>query len=112
MGIAVDLKDYATGTNRRGKVEFFDDFDIDFNQYKYLIETRLSGMLRKPFSAMILKIGTAQKGAPHYDETEPVGDENPKALGWFEKEGDIFRRSADATVISGKTYYARSVDPQ
>ena len=112
MGIIVDLKDYATGTNRRGKVEFFDDFDIDFNQYKYLIETRLSGMLRKPFSAMILKIGTAQKGAPHYDETEPTGDENPKALGWFEKEGDIFRRSADASVISGKTYYVRSVDPQ
>ena len=108
MGIAVDLKDYATGTNRRGQVEFFDDFDIDFNQYKYLIETRLSGMLRKPFSAMILKVATNSKGAPHYDEAEPVGTENPKALGWFEKEGDVFRKSADATVITGKTYYVRS----
>ena len=108
MGIAVDLKDYATGTNRRGQVEFFDDFDIDFNQYKYLIETRLSGMLRKPFSAMILKVATENKGAPHYDEAEPVGTENPKALGWFEKEGDVFRKSADATVITGKTYYVRS----
>lgn len=108
MGIAVDLKDYATGTNRRGQVEFFDDFDIDFNQYKYLIETRLSGMLRKPYSAMILKISTAQKGAPHYDEAEPAEGANPKALGYFEKEGTVYRPSTDTTVITGKTYYTRS----
>ena len=108
MGIAVDLKDYATGTNRRGKVEFFDDFDIDFNQYKYLIETRLSGMLRKPYSAMVLSIGTAQKGAPHYDEATPAEGANPKALGYFEKEGDVYRPSTDTTVVTGKTYYTRS----
>ena len=108
MGIAVDLKDYATGTNRRGKVEFFDDFDIDFNQYKYLIETRLSGMLRKPFSAMILKVATASYGAPHYDEATPANGANPKALGYFEKEGDVYRKSTDTTVVTGKTYYTRS----
>lgn len=110
MGIAVDLKDYATGTNRRGKVEFFDDFDINFNQYKYLIETRLSGMLRKPFSAMVVKVGTQSKGAPHYDEATPASGANPKALGYFEKEGDVYRKSADTTVITGKTYYTRSTD--
>ena len=108
MGIAVDLKDYATGTNRRGQVEFFDDFDIDFNQYKYLIETRLSGMLRKPFSAMVLKIATQSKGAPHYDEVTPVGSENPKTEGWYEKEGDIYRKSMDTTVNENKDYYERS----
>ena len=111
MGIAVDLKDYATGTNRRGQVEFFDDFDIDFNQYKYLIETRLSGMLRKPFSALIMKIGTQTKGEPHYDEVEPVGSENPKSEGWYEKEGDLFRKSMDTSVNNAKTYYARSLTP-
>lgn len=108
IGIAVDLNDYATGTNRRGKVEFFDDFDIDFNQYKYLIETRLSGMLRKPYSAMVLKVATSSYGAPHYDEETPVGTENPKALGWYEKEGTVYRKSTDATVVNGKTYYSRS----
>ena len=108
MGIAVDLKDYATGTNRRGQVEFFDDFDIDFNQYKYLIETRLSGMLRKPFSAMVMKINTQSKGAPHYDEVTPVGSENPKSEGWYEKEGDVYRKSVDTTVNASKDYYARS----
>ena len=107
IGIAVDLKDYATGTNRRGKVEFFDDFDIDFNQYKYLIETRLSGMLRKPYSAMVLKVGQA----PTYAETTPSGNENPKALGWFELEGSVYRKSADSTVITGKTYYSRTANP-
>lgn len=108
MGIAVDLKDYATGTNRRGQVEFFDDFDIDFNQYKYLIETRLSGMLRKPFSAMVMKIATQSKGAPHYNEVTPVGTESPKGEGWYEKEGDLYRKSMDTTVNSNKDYYARS----
>ena len=108
MGIAVDLKDYATGTNRRGQVEFFDDFDIDFNQYKYLIETRLSGMLRKPFSAMVLRIATQSKGAPHYDEVTPVGSENPKSEGWYEKEGEVYRKSMDVTVNEHKDYYARS----
>ena len=111
VGIAIDLKDYATGTNRRGQVEFFDDFDIDFNQYKYLIETRLSGMIRKPYSAMVLKIGTQSKGAPHYDEVEPVGSENPKTEGWYEKEGTVYRKSMDVAVDEHKTYYARSIVP-
>lgn len=104
IGIIVDLKDYSTGTNRRGQVEMFDDFDIDFNQYKYLIETRLSGMLTKPYSAMILETGTT---GPAYTEAEPEGTENPKALGWFEKEGTVYRKSADATVVEDKTYYVR-----
>lgn len=108
QGLAVDLSDYITGTNRRGQIRFFDDFDIEFNKNQFLLETRLSGMLRKPFSAMVLMVSTQTKGAPHYDETEPVGSENPSALGWYEKEGAIYRRSKDATVDSKKTYYARS----
>ena len=109
VGIAVDLRDYVTGTNRRGKINFFDDFDIEFNKNQYLIETRLSGMLRKPFSAMVVKVGTAQYAGPHYDEVTPVGNENPKSEGWYEKEGKIFRKSADTTVVNGKIYYARSI---
>lgn len=108
MGIALDLKDYGTGTDRRGKVTFFDDFDIEFNKNQYLLETRLSGMLRKPYSAMILKIATNSYGAPHYDEVTPVGNENPKTEHWYEKEGIVYRPSADTTVKNGKTYYERS----
>lgn len=108
MGIAIDLKDYATGTDRRGKVTFFDDFDIEYNKNQYLIETRLSGMIRKPLSAMVVKIATNSYADPHYDVVTPVGSENPRSEGWYEHEGDIYRKSADATVKAGKTYYERS----
>jgi len=108
LGIAVDLGDYITGTNRRGEIKFFDDFDIEFNKNQFLIETRLSGMLRRPFSAMVMKVATAQKGGPHYDETEPVGTENPRGEGWYEKEGTVYKRTMDTTVNNKKTYYARS----
>ena len=52
IAVIVNLKDYKVGQDRGGEVNMFDDFDIDFNQYKYLIETRLSGGLVKPFSAL------------------------------------------------------------
>ncbi len=51
-GVMVNLADYNVGTNGGAKTDFFDDFDIDYNQYKYLYETRMSGALIKPFSAM------------------------------------------------------------
>jgi len=54
LGIIVNLSDYSTGTNAGGQVAFFDDFDIDFNQEKYLMETRLSGALTKPYSAIVV----------------------------------------------------------
>ena len=50
--IIVNLQDYNVGADKGGAVSLFDDFDIDYNQYKYLIETRCSGALIKPFSAM------------------------------------------------------------
>lgn len=52
IGIVVNVGDYNIGTNKGGEINNFDDFDIDYNQYKYLIETRLSGALIKPFSAL------------------------------------------------------------
>ena len=52
IGVSVNFADYNVGTNGGAKTDFFDDFDIDFNQYKYLYETRMSGALIKPFSAI------------------------------------------------------------
>ena len=54
-GVALDLKDYNVGTNKGGEVSLFDDFDIDYNQMKYLIEARCSGALILPHSAIVLK---------------------------------------------------------
>ena len=50
--VSVNLADYNIGTNGGAKTDFFDDFDIDYNQYKYLYETRMSGALIKPFAAI------------------------------------------------------------
>lgn len=59
VGIIVNLSDYNVGADKGGSVNMFDDFDIDYNARKYLIETRCSGALTKPFSAIVLETLTA-----------------------------------------------------
>lgn len=59
IGIIVNLSDYYMGADKGGNVSLFDDFDIDYNQYKYLIETRCSGALVKYHSALVIE--TEQK---------------------------------------------------
>lgn len=56
LAIVVNLKDYYIGADKGGQVNMFEDFDIDYNQQKYLIETRCSGALTKPYSAIALEI--------------------------------------------------------
>ena len=56
MGILVNLNDYNVGADKGGAINMFDDFDIDYNQMKYLIETRCSGALIKPYSAMVYEL--------------------------------------------------------
>ena len=56
LGIIVNLKDYNLGADKGGAVSMFDDFDINYNQQIYLIETRCSGALIKPYSAIILEL--------------------------------------------------------
>ena len=57
-GIIVNLSDYNVGADKGGAVNMFDDFDIDYNQQKYLIETRCSGALTKPHSALVIEFQT------------------------------------------------------
>lgn len=56
MGIIVNLSDYNIGADKGGAINMFDDFDIDYNAQKYLIETRCSGALTKPYSAIALEM--------------------------------------------------------
>lgn len=65
--LIVNLRDYTIGANKGGEITNFDDFDIDFNQYKYLIETRCSGALTVPKSAIHLKQGTPGSGVGDAD---------------------------------------------
>ena len=55
IAVIVNLADYSVGADRGGEVNMFDDFDIDYNAMKYLIETRCSGALTKPYSAMVVR---------------------------------------------------------
>ena len=55
QAIIVNLNDYNVGADKGGAINMFDDYDIDYNQQKYLIETRCSGALTKPFSAIVLE---------------------------------------------------------
>lgn len=51
--VLVDLKDYTVATDKGGAIAMFDDFDIDYNQYKYMMETRFAGSLMRPYTAMV-----------------------------------------------------------
>lgn len=62
IGVIVNLADYRVGADKGGQINMFDDFDIDYNQQKYLIETRISGALVKPFSAITLLLNKAASG--------------------------------------------------
>lgn len=53
--IIVNLSDYVIGADKGGSINMFDDFDIDYNQYKYLMETRISGALIRPKSALVIE---------------------------------------------------------
>jgi len=77
IGIIVNLKDYTIGADRGGEVSFFDDFDIDYNQYKYLLETRVSGALTRIRSALVIRRAAAggtlaTPAAPTFDDTTNV----------------------------------------
>lgn len=76
QGIIVNLKDYNVGADKGGSINLFDDFDIDYNQYKYLIETRISGAMIKPKAAIALEsYSSASDSSSVTDDDEDDDDE-------------------------------------
>ena len=119
IGIIVNLSDYKVGADKGGAINMFDDFDIDVNQMKYLIETRCSGALVKPFSAIVLfknEVPSASvNGNVSYSKTQyvetaiPTGG-NPKTLGLYElnaSTGKYVLTTDTSDAGSGKKYYTR-----
>lgn len=82
LGIIVNLNDYNVGADKGGSVNMFDDFDIDYNQQKYLIETRCSGALVKPFSALIIE---TEHTTPAFLDIEPTLPTKP----WAKAGGSV-----------------------
>lgn len=77
LAILVNMNDYNIGADKGGQVSLFDDFDIDYNQYKYLIETRCSGALVKLKSAIVVREGTfvpPPAGSGHIISPEPPNE--------------------------------------
>ena len=116
MGIIVNLNDYTIGADKGGAVEMFEDFDIDYNKEKYLIETRCSGALTMPYSAIILFKGSTlptsvdgdvKRSKTEYIAVTPGVGDNPAQAGWYEKVGNKYVQTTDTEVASGKTYYRR-----
>ncbi len=114
IAIIVNLADYNVGADKGGAVNMFEDFDIDYNQEKYLIETRCSGALTKPYSAIILfknevptsVDGGVQRSKTTYTEVEnPSG--NPASLGYYVLTNGKYVLTTDTSVQSGTTYYVR-----
>ena len=106
IGIIVNLRDYTIGTDKGGEVNFFDDFDIDYNQYKYLYETRLSGALTKIRSAMVVKkaptgasLATPQK--PDFDGTTVVVKTTPGVKYTNKDTGVTLTTAAPVTLAEG-----------
>jgi hypothetical protein len=105
VGIIVNLQDYTVGADRGGDVSMFDDFDIDYNQYKYLMETRLSGALTKIRSALVVKkvAGSSTLVAP----TAPSFDDESGDITIPTVSGVEYHNSDDDSVVSGTV----TVDP-
>lgn len=74
FGIVVNLADYTVGSDKGGAVTMFDDFDIDYNQYKYLLETRLSGALTRPQSALAIYFSDADPAVDGSNPTSVFGE--------------------------------------
>jgi HK97 family phage prohead protease len=104
IGIIVNLQDYTVGADRGGEVSFFDDFDIDYNQYKYLIEARSSGALTKIRSALVIK--QAASGAVRAVPAEPTFDPDTSEITIHDTTGVTYRRGdTNAAVTNAGSPY-------
>lgn len=72
-GVIVNMADYTAGADKGGSVNMFDDFDIDYNQMKYLMETRMSGALTVPYSAIVLKKASSAPTTEPEEDAEGSG---------------------------------------
>ena len=112
MGIIVNLKDYNVGADKGGQVSMFDDFDIDYNKMKYLIETRCSGALIKPFSAIALELTySAVLGVEPEDPSSVILG---KAVSSLQEDVIVHDKFIKGTLkyVTGYTGYSESADEQ
>lgn len=102
IGILVNPADYVYGATRGGEVTTFDDFDIDYNQYKYLIETRLCGCLTKYKSAMVIREATGDNAL--VTPAMPAFVAATGALTITNQTGVVYKHGATVINAAGSPY--------
>ena len=114
LGIIVNLTDYKVGTDKGGELNMFDDFDIDFNQMKYLMEGRFSGALVKPFSAIVLEESVSV--TLNVDPTDPSTTRYGKEVDDLQSNIEINEGSRQILgtlrYVTGYTGYSEEVEKQ
>lgn len=95
-GVIVNLADYTIGADKGGEINLFDDFDIDYNQEKYLIETRISGALTKPKAAIALFIDAAHVVTP----TVPTFVTSTGVLTVPAQTGTVYKNAETGVVLT------------
>jgi len=109
LGVIVNMADYTIGADKGGQTTMFDDFDIDYNQYKYLIETRISGALTKPKSALVIKRTTGTTVTPNTptfdDATDTLTVPNQAGVTYYNVTDPLAESvmAAGDVVITGPT---------
>ena len=102
LGVIVNLGDYVVGADRGGDVSMFDDFDIDYNQYKYLIETRVSGALTKIKAALVLRKTSAANVL--VKPAAPTFNASTGALTIVDTTGVVYKHGATVVNAAGSPY--------
>lgn len=101
IGVLVNLQDYTIGADRGGDVALFDDFDIDYNQYKYLIETRMSGALVKPKSA--IAVFRATEGDTLVDPVAPSYNPATHQVTVTDTTGVVYKNADTGSTLTAAT---------
>lgn len=117
VGIMVNMADYNIGADKGGEVNMFDDFDIDYNQQKYLLETRVSGALTKLKSAIVIKKTDSTSvavtpTAPTYDaETGDLTIVNTAGVVYKNAAGDTINAAGSPYTVADETKYVVTATP-
>lgn len=101
VAIMVNLIDYTIGADKGGDIALFDQFDIDYNQYKYLIETRISGALTKPKSALVVR--RTADNAVLVSPVEPTWDASAHEVTVATTTGIVYKNLANGAILSTGT---------
>ena len=117
VGVVVNMADYVIGADSGGQVSMFDDFDIDYNQYKYLIETRVSGALTKLKSAIVVKkvagaLVLVTPTPPTYDEVAgEVTITNTTGVIYKDGDGTVINAAGSPYTVTAGTSYTVNAFP-